>query len=165
MTDFSQYLDFEKPVVELEEELLRLRVLVEGGDLSQVGDVEKIQRKLEKLRQEIYGNLTAYQRVRLSRHFERPMMLDYLQRLITGFIELHGDRSFADDPAIIAGIGKFSSTPIAIVGQQRGRTTQERIKRNFGMPQPEGYRKALRVFKLAERFRLPLLLQSLIHPE
>lgn len=158
MVDFSQYLDFEKPVVQLEEELLRLRMLVEGGDLSQVGEVEKVQKKLEKARADTYGSLTAYQRVRLSRHFERPLTLDYVQRLVTGFTELHGDRLFAEDAAIVAGIGKFSGHPVAVIGQQRGRTTVERIKRNFGMPQPEGYRKSQRIFKLAERFRLPLIL-------
>lgn len=158
MTDFSQYLDFERPVVEAEEELLRLRTLVEGGDLSQVGEVEKLQRRLAKLREDVYGNLNAYQRVRLSRHFERPMVLDYVKRLITGFIELKGDRLFADDPAIVAGIGKFSSQPVAVVGHQRGHNTQDRIYRNFGMPQPEGYRKSQRIFALAEKFRLPLLL-------
>ncbi|MCC6954684.1 MAG: acetyl-CoA carboxylase carboxyltransferase subunit alpha [Deltaproteobacteria bacterium] len=158
MADFSNYLDFERPVVELETELMRLKSLVEAGDLTQVDEVERVERKLEKSRTDVYGGLTAYQRVRLSRHFDRPFTLDYVDRLITGFVELHGDRLFRDDPAIVAGIGKLNSEPVAIVGQQRGRTTQERIRRNFGMPNPEGYRKALRIFHLAERFGLPLLL-------
>jgi acetyl-CoA carboxylase carboxyl transferase subunit alpha len=158
MTDFSQYLDFEKPVVELEQELLRLRSQVEAGDLNVAPEVEKVQRKLERARQDVYGGLSAFQRVRLSRHFERPFTLDYIKRLFSGFVELHGDRLFRDDPAIVAGIGQFNSSPVAIVGHQRGRSTQERIFRNFGMPQPEGYRKALRIFKLAEKFKLPLIM-------
>lgn len=157
MADFSQYLDFERPVVEVEEELLRLRTLVESGDLSQVGDVERVEKRLERVRAEVYGNLTPYQRVRLSRHFERPFTLDYINKLSTDFVELHGDRLFGDDAAIIGGIGRFASEPVMIIGHQRGRSTQDRIKRNFGMPQPEGYRKALRLFKMAEKFNLPVL--------
>lgn len=156
--DFSQYLDFEKPVVEVEEEILRVRSLVEGGDLSQAAEVEKLQKKLEKVRSEVYGNLTAYQRTRLSRHFERPFTLDYIRALITDFSELHGDRLFGDDPAIVGGIGKFNSQPVMVVGHQRGRTTQDRIKRNFGMCRPEGNRKAQRLFSLAEKFSLPLIM-------
>jgi acetyl-CoA carboxylase carboxyl transferase subunit alpha len=158
MADTTQALDFEKPIIELEAELLRLRSLVEAGQLGQATEVEKVRRKLEKLRAEVFGNLNAYQRVRLSRHFDRPQTLDYISRLFTDFTELHGDRLFGDDAAIIAGIGRFDSKPIAIVGHQRGRTTQERIQRNFGMPQPEGYRKAKRMFHLAEKFKIPLLL-------
>ena len=157
MADFSQYLDFERPVVEVEEELLRLRTLVESGDLSQVGDVDRVEKRLERVRAEVYGNLTPYQRVRLSRHFERPFTLDYINKLSTDFVELHGDRLFGDDAAIIGGIGRFASEPVMIIGHQRGRSTQDRIKRNFGMPQPEGYRKALRLFKMAEKFNLPVL--------
>lgn len=158
MVDFSQFLDFEQPVVEVEQQLLRLRSAVEGGALSHVAEVEKLERRLEKLRVDVYGNLTPYQRVRLSRHFGRPFTLDYVSRMIGGFIELHGDRLFADDPAIVGGVGKFNGMPVMIAGHQRGRTTAERIKRNFGMSQPEGNRKAMRLFKLAEKFKLPLLL-------
>ena len=158
MADFSQYLDFEQPVVEVEEELRRLRTAVEGGDYGLVNEVERLQGKLEKIRKDVYGSLTPYQRVRLSRHFERPLMLDYIERLVTKFVELHGDRLFADDPAIVGGIGEFNSQPVMVIGHQRGRGTQDRIFRNFGMAQPEGYRKALRLFRLAEKFNLPLLL-------
>jgi acetyl-CoA carboxylase carboxyl transferase subunit alpha len=158
MVDFSQFLDFEKPVVEVEEELVRVRALVEAGDLSHAPEVERLEKKLEKTRSDVYDNLTAYQQVRLSRHFERPFALEYVQRMVTGFIELKGDRLFADDPAMIGGIGKFDSQPVVIVGHQRGRTTQERIKRNFGMTLPEGNRKSQRLFKFAEKFELPLLL-------
>ena len=158
MFDFSQFLDFERPVVEVEEDLHRIRVLVEGGDLSQAAEVERLEKRLEKVRGEVYGGLTAYQRVRLSRHFDRPFTGDYIERIITEFIELHGDRLFGDDPAIISGVGKFNSQPVVVVGHQRGRSTQERLKRNFGMSRPEGNRKAQRMFKLAEKFELPLLL-------
>lgn len=158
MADFSLYLDFEKPVVEVEQDLLRVRSLVEAGNVAQASDVEKLERKLEKVRAEVYGNLTAYQRVRLSRHFERPFTLDYVKHIVSGFIELHGDRLFADDPAIVGGLGKLNGQPVVLVGHQRGRTTQERLKRNFGMTRPEGNRKAQRLFRMAEKFRLPLLL-------
>ena len=158
MVDFSHYLDFEKPVVEVEEKLLELRSQVEDGDLSVVSEVEKLQRKLERTRKDVYGSLSSYQRVQLSRHFERPFTLDYIEHFISDFVELHGDRLFADDPALVGGIGKFAGRPIMVVGHQRGRSTQERVRRNFGMTQPEGNRKAQRLFKLAEKFSLPLLL-------
>ncbi|MBL7662563.1 acetyl-CoA carboxylase carboxyltransferase subunit alpha [bacterium] len=156
--DFSQFLDFEQPVVELEQQISRLRVEVEGGDHSRIAEMERLERKLEKTRSDVYDNLTAYQRVRLCRHFLRPFTLDYVARFIEDFTELHGDRAFADDGAIVGGIGKINNEPVMVVGHQRGRTTQERIARNFGMPQPEGNRKAQRLFKLAEKFKLPLLL-------
>lgn len=158
MLDFGQYLDFEKPVVEIEQELIRLRSLVEAGDHSQMGEVEKLEKRLEKARTDVYGNLKTYQRVRLSRHFDRPFTLDFISRLITDFTELHGDRVFGDDAAMVGGLGRFNGTPVVVVGQQRGRTTQDRIKRNFGMTMPEGNRKAQRLFKLAEKFKMPLLL-------
>jgi acetyl-CoA carboxylase carboxyl transferase subunit alpha len=155
---WTQVLDFEKPIVELEEQLDRTRALVESGELSLANEVEKLEKKLDKTRTEVYKNLSAIQRVRLSRHFDRPFTMDYINRFITGFTELHGDRLFGEDAAIIAGIGKFRNQPVAIIGHQRGRTTEERIMRNFGMPNPEGYRKAQRISKMAERFELPLLL-------
>ncbi len=153
----SQYLDFEQPVIEAEEELLRLRAAVENGDLSVAADVEKSERKLEKLREDVYGNLSPYQRVRMSRHLERPFTLDYVERMTSGFVELHGDRLFGDDPAIVGGLAKLNNHRVMIVGHQRGRSTQERVRRNFGMPQPEGNRKAQRLFELAEKFNLPLI--------
>lgn len=150
--------DFERPVLELENELERVRSAVEAGDLTKMHDVQRLERRLEKVRADVYGSLNAYQRVLLSRHNDRPFTLDYVNKLITGFIELKGDRVFGDDPAIVAGIGTFMGRSVAIVGHQRGRSTQERITRNFGMARPEGNRKAQRIFKLAERFNLPLLL-------
>ena len=150
--------DFERPVVEAEDELQRLRALVEAGDLTRATEVERLERRLEKLRVDVYGNLTAYQRVLLSRHSERPFTLDYVSRLIDDFVELKGDRAFADDPAIVGGMGRFHGQNVCIVGHQRGRSTQDRIYRNFGMARPEGHRKAQRLYRLAEKFRLPLLL-------
>lgn len=150
--------DFERPVLEVENELLRMRSLVEAGDLSKAAEVERLEKKLDRVRTDVYGNLTAYQRVLLSRHSERPFTLDLISRLLTDFIELKGDRLFADDPAIVTGMGRFRGRPVVIAGHQRGRTTQERIHRNFGMSRPEGNRKAQRIFHLAEKFRLPLLL-------
>ncbi len=158
MSEFGQFLDFEEPVVEVERELQRLRVLVESGDMSQAAEVEKVEKRLEKVRKDVYGNLTAYQRVRLSRHFERPFTLDYIDRFVDGFVELHGDRVFGDDPAIVGGLGIFEGQRVMVIGHQRGRSTQERLKRNFGMSRPEGNRKAQRLFKLAEKFEIPLLL-------
>ncbi len=150
--------DFERPVLEIENELLRVRSLVEAGDLSRAAEVERLEKRLDKVRTDVYGNLTAYQRVLLSRHSERPFTLDFVQRLVTGFVELKGDRLFADDPAIVAGLGRLNGRSVCVVGHQRGRTTHERIYRNFGMSRPEGNRKAQRLFQLAERFRIPLIL-------
>lgn len=158
MVDFNQFLDFEKPVVEVEEELARMRAQVTAGDLSKAAEVEKLETRRTKIRDEVYSNLTAYQRVRLSRHFERPLTLDYIELLITDWTELHGDRLFADDPAIVGGMGKFNGSPVVVIGHQRGRLTADRIKRNFGMSQPEGNRKGQRLMKLAEKFNLPLIL-------
>ncbi len=158
MAEAGQYLDFERPLIQAEEELQRLRVRVEGGEHGLVGEVEKLEKRLEKIRNDVYDNLTAYQRVRLSRHFDRPFTLDYVKFLVEGFVELHGDRVYGDDLAIVGGIGRFESRPVMVVGHQRGRSTQERIARNFGMPQPEGNRKAKRLYELAEKFHLPLIL-------
>ena len=150
--------DFERPVVEAEDELQRLRGLVEAGDLTRASEVERLEKRLDKLRAEVYGNLTSYQRVLLSRHSERPFTLDYVSRLIDDFVELKGDRVFGDDPAIVGGMGRFHGQSVFVIGHQRGRSTQDRIHRNFGMARPEGHRKAQRLYHLAEKFGLPLLL-------
>lgn len=157
MTSITHPLDFEKPIVELEIELERLKDEIASGNQSKIADYEKSERKLQKLRQEIYGNLTSYQKVQLSRHFDRPFTLDYIKYVFNDFVELQGDRLFRDDPAIVGGTAQLGEMPVMVVGHQRGRTTQERIKRNFGMPQPEGYRKAHRLFEMAEKFGLPLI--------
>ncbi len=150
-------LEFEKPLVELEEQLEKLKDQIAGGDVARRDEFAKLEDRVSKMRQEVYGKLSPYQRVQLSRHFDRPCTADYIERMAEDFVELHGDRLFRDDPAIIGGIGRLGGVPTMIVGHQRGRTTQERLKRNFGMPQPEGYRKALRLFSLAEKFKLPLV--------
>ena len=158
MATARQYLDFEKPVIELEEEILKVRALVESGDIGRAKEAKKLEAKLEKARNEIYGKLTPYQRVQLARVADRVQTEDIISKLVTDFVELHGDRVFADDAAIIGGVGKLEGNGVVIIGHQRGRNTQDKIKRNFGMPQPEGYRKAQRLFKLAEKFDLPLLM-------
>ena len=150
-------LDFERPVIDLEYQLEKLKEEIAGGNIDKRDDHAKLEIKIKKLRDDIYNKLTAYQRVQLSRHFDRPFTLDYVNLILTDFIELAGDRLFRDDPAIVGGTAKLGELPVMIVGHQRGRTTTERVRRNFGMPQPEGYRKALRLFRLAEKFSLPLI--------
>ncbi len=157
MSVISHPLDFERPIVELEIELDKLKDEIATGNQSLMVDYEKLEKKLVKLRQDIYGNLTAYQKVQLSRHFDRPFTLDFIKYVFSDFVELHGDRLFREDPAIVGGTARLGELPVMIIGHQRGRTTQERLKRNFGMPQPEGYRKALRLFHMAEKFGLPLI--------
>ncbi|RIL04496.1 MAG: acetyl-CoA carboxylase carboxyl transferase subunit alpha [Proteobacteria bacterium] len=153
----SHPLDFEKPLVELEAQLEALKDQIASGDLSRKEEFAKLEAKVIRLRSEVYGRLSPYQRVQLSRHFDRPFTLDYIRYIFANFVEFHGDRLFRDDPAIVGGTAKLGEMPVMIVGHQRGRTTAERLKRNFGMPQPEGYRKALRLFRLAEKFGIPLI--------
>jgi acetyl-CoA carboxylase carboxyl transferase subunit alpha len=150
-------LEFERELVELETQLETLKDQVAGGDQSRRDDYAKLEARVAKMRQQVYGTLTPHQRVQLSRHFDRPFTSDYLKFVVTDFVELHGDRLFRDDPAIVAGTARLGELPVMIVGHQRGRTTAERLHRNFGMPQPEGYRKALRLYRLAEKFGLPLI--------
>lgn len=150
-------LDFERELVELEGRLEALKDLVAGGDLTKKEEFTKLEARVSKLRKDVYGRLTAYQRVQLSRHFDRPFTLDLIALIFSDFVELHGDRAFKDDPSIVGGLARLGEQKVMVVGHQRGRTTQERLKRNFGMPQPEGYRKALRLFHLAEKFALPII--------
>ena len=157
MAPLSHPLEFERPLVELEIELERLKDELASGNQSKRDDFAKLEARVARMRQDIYGKLSPYQRVQLSRHFDRPFTHDYIKYMVSDFIEFHGDRLFRDDPAIVGGTGKLGELPVMIVGHQRGRTTAERLKRNFGMPQPDGYRKALRLFRLAEKFGLPLI--------
>lgn len=157
MSPIEHPLDFEKPLVELEYQLESLRDELAAGDQSRRNEYASLEAKVTKLRKEIYGKLTPYQRVQLSRHFDRPFTLDYVKYMFSDFMELHGDRLFRDDPAIVGGTARLGEVPVMVVGHQRGRTTQERLKRNFGMPNPEGYRKALRLFDMAEKFGMPLI--------
>ncbi len=153
----TTWLDFEKPVLELEQKIAELRAHAEGQGLRADDELADLERKADELRREIYANLSAYQRVQLARHPRRPYTLDYIERICTGFTELHGDRHFADDPAIVAGLASIDERPVLLVGQQKGRDTKENLYRRFGMPNPEGYRKALRLMRTAERFHLPVV--------
>lgn len=151
------WLDFEKPIVELETQIKDLRSFADGQDMEVSDELRKLEEKAEKLRHEVYGKLTRWQRVLLARHPQRPYTADYIERIFTGFQELHGDRSFRDDPAIIGGMAELAGQPVMVIGHQKGRETKENIRRNFGMPNPEGYRKALRLMEMAARFRRPII--------
>lgn len=150
-------LDFERPIVELEKKIEELKMLADSEHLEVKDEIQRLEKKANHLRKNIYSRLNRWQRVRLARHPDRPYLLDYIKYLITDFIELHGDRLFADDPSIVAGIGKFRDRSIVIIGHQKGRTTKEKIRRNFGMPHPEGYRKALRIMKMGAKFGIPIV--------
>jgi acetyl-CoA carboxylase carboxyl transferase subunit alpha len=145
------HLDFEQPLVELETRLRELKALSDGGGRVD-RELKKLEERSQKLQREIYGDLSVWQRVQLSRHPDRPYFLDYLERIFDGFIELHGDRAFADDPAVVAGLARFEGRSVVVIGQQKGRTTKQKLTRNFGMAHPEGYRKACRLMELAERY-------------
>ena len=152
----TTYLDFEKSLADLDKKLEALRKLTAPSREEQ-GEITALEEQCRQQEAEIHGALSPWQRVQLSRHQDRPYTLDYIEQLCSEFVELHGDRSFADDPAIVGGLARFRGRPVVVVGHQRGRTVQEKVRRNFGMPRPEGYRKALRLFHLAERFRRPVL--------
>ena len=146
--------DFEKPLRDLEKKIEELSGIPGGEDRSE--DLGRLQRRLETMRQEVYGRLTPWQRTLVARHPRRPYTLDYIQLLFTEFREVHGDRKYADDPAIVAGFALYKGLPVMVVGHQKGRDTKEKVRRNFGMPRPEGYRKAVRVMELAEKFDRPI---------
>ena len=146
--------DFERPLRELEKKIEELSG-VPGGD-DRADEIERLERRLQALRQEVYARLTPWQRALVARHPKRPYTLDYIGLLFSDFVEIHGDRKYADDPAIVAGFATYKGAPIAVIGHQKGRDTREKVRRNFGMPRPEGYRKAVRVMDLAERFQRPL---------
>ena len=153
----SDYLEFEQPIAELEAKIDELR-RVESDNEMQLGDeIAKLQAKCQSLTESTFSNLTAWQVAQIARHPNRPYTLDYISQLCTDFEELHGDRAYADDAAIICGIARFEGRAVAIIGHQKGRNTKENLHRNFGMPRPEGYRKALRIMETAEKFRLPIL--------
>jgi acetyl-CoA carboxylase carboxyl transferase subunit alpha len=150
-------LEFEKPLLELEKQIEELKRLGEERQLDVAGELQGLQSKLEGLRAEIYQGLTPMQRVMVARHPRRPYTLDYLSTIFTDFIELHGDRLFRDDPAIVGGWARLAGISVMVIGHQKGRDTKENLKRNFGMPHPEGYRKALRLMEMAEKFGAPVL--------
>ena len=154
---WSSYLDFEQPLVELEQKVAELRQAGNGGDMDISGEVNRLQKNCMDLRQRLYNRLNPWQMVQMARHPKRPRWSDYLQRLFTDFEELHGDRQYADDRAIIGGIARFDNHPVMVLGQEKGVDTETRLRHNYGMPKPEGYRKARRLMRLADRFKLPVL--------
>ena len=153
----QEYLEFEKPIAELEKKIEELTLFTSNGNINLEEEILKLHKKSDQLRAEIYSRITPWQKAQISRHPNRPYTLDYIEAMMTDFVEMHGDRAFADDPAIVSGMAKLDGMPLTVIGHQKGRTTKEKIFRNFGMPNPEGYRKALRVMRFAERFRKPLL--------
>mgnify|MGYP001615004161 CR=1 FL=1 len=152
----TTFLDFEQPIAELEGRIEELRYMQDDSALDVSEEIARLAKKSQALTKEIYAKLTPWQVAQVARHPQRPYTLDYVQMLFTHFEELHGDRSFADDASIVGGLARLDGTACMVIGQQKGRDTREKILRNFGMPRPEGYRKALRLMKLAEKFGLPL---------
>ncbi len=153
----TSFLDFEQPIAELESKIEELRYVQDDSALDISEEIDRLQKKNQTLTKDIYSKLTAWQISQVARHPQRPYTLDYIQGLFTDFEELHGDRAFADDPAIVGGIARFEGQPVMVIGHQKGRDVKERQYRNFGMPRPEGYRKALRLYRLAEKFGLPII--------
>jgi len=153
----SMELEFEKPITELEKKLTEMVALAQQNNIDMSTAIKELENKITELKKNIYGNLTNWQRVLLSRHPDRPYTLDYIQNIFTDFYELHGDRLYGDDKAIVGGFAKLEGTTVMVIGQQKGRDTKSRQYRNFGMANPEGYRKALRLMRLAEKFHKPII--------
>lgn len=151
------YLDFEQPIAELEGKIEELQLVGKSSDVNIADEVAKLREKSTKLTETIYSKLTAWDIVKVARHPLRPYTSDYISRVFTDFDELHGDRHFGDDRAIIGGVARLDGTPVMVIGEEKGRSVNEKVMRNFGMPRPEGYRKALRLMEMAERFKLPVL--------
>ncbi len=151
------YLDFEQPIADLEAKINELRMMGNESDLNLGDEVERLRAKADQLTRSIFSKLAPWQVSQMARHPQRPYTLDYVQHLFTDFVELHGDRAFADDAAIVGGLARLEGRPVMIIGHQKGRDTRERSRRNFGMPRPEGYRKAKRLMETAARFKLPVL--------
>ena len=150
------HLDFERPLAELEQRIGELEALAQGEGLAMDGQLMDLRARAVELREDLYQSLTIWQKVQLSRHPDRPYFNDYLERIFEDFVELHGDRLFRDDPSIVAGFARLDGETVAVIGQQKGRTTRQKVMRNFGMAHPEGYRKAMRVMQLADRYRRPI---------
>ncbi|PWU69175.1 acetyl-CoA carboxylase carboxyl transferase subunit alpha [Gracilibacillus dipsosauri] len=153
----KQVLEFEKPVIELREKIEELKKMTQNSEIDLSEEIAKMEARLAKLENDIYGKLKPWDRVQIARHADRPTSQDYIAELFTDFIEFHGDRFYGEDEAIVAGIAKYQGKPVTIIGHQRGKNTKENIDRNFGMPHPEGYRKALRHMKQAEKFQRPII--------
>ncbi|MCY1047501.1 acetyl-CoA carboxylase carboxyltransferase subunit alpha [Corallococcus sp. bb12-1] len=156
-TGIGYALDFERPLIELEKKIEELKVLSTSGTVDFSSEISKLEKKAKKLQTEIFSDLTRWQIVQLSRHNARPYFLDYVQFLFTDFFEMCGDRHFGEDPSIVGGFARFDGKPVMVIGHQKGRNTKENMARNFGMPRPEGYRKARRLMELAERMEKPIL--------
>ncbi len=150
-------LEFEKPVIELKRKIAELKDFTKQSDVDLSSEIEKLEARLSRLEEEIYENMDPWDRIQIARFPERPTSLDYIQYLFTDFLELHGDRVYGDDGAVVGGIAKFEGLPVTVIGQQQGKDTKENIRRNFGMPHPEGYRKAMRLMKQAEKFKRPII--------
>jgi acetyl-CoA carboxylase carboxyl transferase subunit alpha len=151
------YLDFEQPIAELEVKIEELQHVGTGADINISEEIEKLREKSTKLTEKIYSNLSSWDIVKVARHPLRPYSLDYIPRIFTEFDELHGDRRFADDRAIVGGVARLDGKPVMVIGQEKGRAVKDKVMRNFGMPKPEGYRKALRLMEMAERFKMPVI--------
>jgi len=151
------FLDFEQPIAELEAKIEELRFVGSDNEINISEEISRLQNKSRELTESIFSNLKSAQISQIARHPQRPYMLDFMDRIFTDFEELHGDRALADDKAIVGGMARIDGRPVMVIGQQKGRDTKEKVKRNFGMPRPEGYRKAKRLMEMAERFKLPLL--------
>ena len=152
----QSYFDFEKPIEELEKKLREISA-ISSDEVDLKGEVAKLEKRVEKMREDIFSNLTRWQTAQVARHGGRPFSMDYIRLIFTDFIELHGDRNFGDDHAIVGGLAGLEGEPVMVIGHQKGRDTKEKLFRNFGMPHPDGYRKALRLMEMAERFRLPII--------
>ena len=150
------FLEFEQPIAELEAKIEELRRVSTDSEVNLAEEIERLEKKNEELTRSIFANLNTWQKVQLARHPLRPYTLDYIEHLFADFDELHGDRHISQGPAIVCGIARFNDRPVAVIGHQKGRTTKEKLFRNFGMPRPEEYQKALRIMKMAEKFRLPI---------
>lgn len=153
----SKNLSFEEPIVQLRQKIAELEQFTEDSEVDLSEEIRTLKIRLKNLEDEIYGNMEAWDHVQVARHPQRPTSLDYISELFESFIQLHGDRSFGDDGAIVGGIGFYEGQPVTVIGHQRGKNTKENVKRNFGMPHPEGYRKALRLMKQAEKFKRPII--------
>ena len=153
----TTFLDFEQPIAELEQKIDSLRFVQDDSAVDIADEIDRLQKKSQSLIKDTYAKLSPWQVAQVARHPQRPYTLDYVAAIFTDFHELHGDRGFADDPSIVGGLARFNGQSVMVIGHQKGRDTKERVRRNYGMPKPEGYRKALRLMKLAERFRLPLI--------
>ena len=151
------FLEFEQPIAELEAKIEELRYVGDDAEINIGEEISRLQAKSKSLTESIFSDLNAWQISQLARHPQRPYTLDYIERLFTDFEELHGDRAYADDPSIVGGFARINDKPVVVIGQQKGRDTKEKVLRNFGMPRPEGYRKALRLMELAERFKMPVV--------